>query len=203
MSISDASAAASSLCDTAPAAVAERAHAQPFDDAVLLKRYAASGDREALGELFRRYEPAAYRVALRFTGNSADAEEAVQGAFLQLISTSAQFRGEGSVQGWILRIVINECKIRMRQDLSRRRREDTRKSDVYQSAQPDLVKQELAAFARRAVEALPQHYRQPVWMYYIKGLGPREIAAVLSLKEDTVRKRITRGIDQVRSALHV
>src|SRR5207253_54721 len=55
------------------------------DDATLLQQYIANGDREAIDMLFRRHADSAYRTALRCCGNSADAEDAVQAAFLEVL----------------------------------------------------------------------------------------------------------------------
>src|SRR5581483_1141676 len=63
------------------------------------------------------------------------------------------------------------------------------------------VDPEIAARIRRAVNDLPEHYRAPVWLHYGEGLSPAEVAAVLDLPADTVRKQLSRGIERLRAEI--
>src|SRR5580693_6377778 len=67
----------------------------------------ASGRREALDELFRRYRQPAYRVAYRLLGNEADALDAVQEGFIKALTHLHGFQGRSSFKTWLLRIVSN------------------------------------------------------------------------------------------------
>src|SRR5215470_3639247 len=75
-------------------------------DQELLSRF-ASGDREALEELFRRYRLPAYRVAYRLLGNEADALDAVQDGFVKALTHLQSFQGRSSFKTWLLRVVSN------------------------------------------------------------------------------------------------
>ena len=65
------------------------------------------GEKAAVPRLVRRYGGLLYSVALRVTGNSEDAEEAVQDALLQAFRLASRFRGESAFQTWLVRIAIN------------------------------------------------------------------------------------------------
>src|SRR5262245_44201040 len=78
----------------------------PPTDAALLERIAA-GERVALDELFRRYRGVAYRVAYRLLGREADALDAVQDAFVKVLTHLGRFRGGSSFKTWLLRVVSN------------------------------------------------------------------------------------------------
>src|ERR1700722_9187447 len=75
-------------------------------DEELLRRH-ASGERQSLEELFRRYRQPAYRVAHRLLGNEADALDAVQEGFVKALTHLAGFQGRSSFKTWLLRVVSN------------------------------------------------------------------------------------------------
>src|SRR5499427_306029 len=67
----------------------------------------ATGRREALEELFRRYRSLAYRVAYRLLGHEADALDAVQEGFVKVLTHLNGFQGRSSFKTWLLRVVSN------------------------------------------------------------------------------------------------
>src|ERR1700745_2914467 len=76
-------------------------------DRELLRRFFSGGEREAMEQLFLRHADMAYRVALRELQNSADAEEAVQTAFVNILTLTQVGRGShavDNVRGWIMGI---------------------------------------------------------------------------------------------------
>src|SRR5436309_2580382 len=75
-------------------------------DACLLARL-ARGERAALDELFNRYRSMAYRVAHRLLGNEADALDAVQEAFVKVLTHLDSFQGRSTFKTWLLRVVSN------------------------------------------------------------------------------------------------
>src|SRR5262245_7531213 len=78
---------------------------QPSDDE-LLGRF-ATGQRQALDDLFRRYRTHAFRVAHRLLGNEADALDAVQEGFVKALLHLTSFQGRSSFKTWLLRVVSN------------------------------------------------------------------------------------------------
>jgi len=175
--------------------------AEKNDDHELLRGFAERGDRAALGALFSRYADPAYRFALRLCGRPADAEDALQTAFLEVFRHAAGFRGESSVKTWILGFVLNACRSKSREETRRRNRQE-RAATANQAPSTGIgVDRELADQVREAVEELPEHYRSPVWLHYAEGLSPAEVGEVLNLSPDTVRKQLSRGIDRLRDVL--
>jgi RNA polymerase sigma-70 factor (ECF subfamily) len=170
------------------------------DDAELLRAFVARGNKEALGELFARHADPAFRLALRCLNNAADAEDAVQAAFLTAMRCAAQFRGESSVRVWIMGIVVNACKDRSKAE-RRRKGHELRAGEIVAQPREDSADRELQDAALSAVHALPQRYREPVWLHYLEGLSFADVARVLSLPENTVRSQANRGIEQLRQAL--
>ena len=169
------------------------------DDASLLRGFVERGDRAAMGLLFTRHADAAYRVALRLCRNSADAEDAVQSAFCEVLRAAATYRGESAVRAWILGFVVNACRHKAREE-GRRAVRETR------AARPEGVPAgaagpELREVVRRALDDLPEPYRIPLWLYYGEGLTSIEVADTLGLSENTVRSQLSRGMEQLRTLL--
>ncbi len=168
------------------------------EDEALLRAFCERGDRQAMNSLFARHADAAYRTALRLCRNAADAEDAVQTAFIEVLRRAAQFRGESAVKPWILGFVVNATRHKAREEGRRGAREErAARSETVAPVAPG------ASEVREAVQKLPDHYRAPVWLHYCEGLSSGEVAQALSLSENTVRSQLSRGVEQLREALVV
>lgn len=167
------------------------------DDAALLRAFSERGDRQAMNVLLARHADAAFRVALRACRNAADAEDAVQTAFIEVLRHSAKYRGESAVRAWIFGFVINSCRHKAREEGRRAAREE-RASVSGEIAQDDRAVRDAV---REAVQDLPEHYRMPVWLHYCEGLTSPEVADALSLSENTVRSQLSRGVEELRTCL--
>jgi RNA polymerase sigma-70 factor (ECF subfamily) len=168
-------------------------------DAELLQRYVTARDTAALEALFRRHAPAAYRFACRFLDDPADAEDAVQTAFVDVIRLASQFRGESSVKTWILGNVVSACRHKAREEARREAREMRAAALTVGTASE--IDAETKEAARRAVDGLPEHYRLPIWLHFFEGLSAAEVALALQTTENTVRSQVRRGLDVLRSVL--
>ena len=183
------------------------AAAQPAD-AALLERFTA-GDRAALDELFRRYRGVAYRVAYRLLGRDADALDAVQDAFVKVLTHLDRFRGRSSFKTWLLRIVSNAAL-----DHGRRRRRETRApqtpagdpTDRFVPASlpaPDteLTRADLRHKIDAALGRLPDSQRQTFVLHVHGGLSYREVAQVLGVSIGTVMSRLFYARQKLKTLL--
>ncbi len=168
-------------------------------DVDLLNRYFKEGDREALSELFNRHAGTAYRVALAEVENAADAEEAVQTAFLKIIRNEA--KDVSHVRGWIMRIVVDTCHEKIREETRRRKRQEAAVLEHAGQSVPSEERAELISASLDAVKSLPKQYRLPIWLHHLEGWSFKEVAHALSISEQTARKHASLGIEQVRQSL--
>ena len=143
------------------------------------------------------YAPA-YRTARLILGNRAEAEDAVQDAFLRLWRFRDSIPAGEAARAWLYRVVINACFSRARSEGRQRR---ARSQDVGSSmldtlvssgAGPeDVVEEELqGAAVRAAVVALPEQLRVPVVLRYYAGLSEREIGVAIQRRSGTVKSRL-------------
>ena len=75
----------------------------------------ASGDREALGQLYHRNRSAVYALTLSYTKNAQDAEDLMQDTFVRVWDSAGQYRGRGSAMGWLLAIARNLALMKLRE----------------------------------------------------------------------------------------
>jgi len=172
-------------------------------DEHLLQTYVKTKCAVALDELFKRNSDAAYRTALRWCGNAADAEDAVQSAFLQVMRHADQYAAQASVRGWIMGIVINACRLKKRDDSNLRERHLAAagaRNNQDASAEPSADPQTIEDVCK-VVDGLPRHYRMPICLHFVERLSIREVAESLALPEKTVYSQISRGLELARQSL--
>jgi RNA polymerase sigma-70 factor (ECF subfamily) len=137
--------------------------------------------------------PVAYRTACLILRAPADAEDAVQEAFLRIWRfRNAIPPGEGRAP-WLYRVVVNACLSRLRTDrVWRARTDDELLSRLPAQADPqhDAEGAALATCMSGALERLPEHLRTPVILRYYTGLTEREIAIAIQRRPGTVKSRL-------------
>lgn len=140
------------------------------------------------------YRPA-YRTACLILGNPADAEEAVQEAFLRAWRFRAAVRREDEMGPWLYRVLVNACYSKLRTELPHRSRASA-VDDLDQLASPSSSPEaaagaaDLAARVRTVLAELPEHLRVPVVLRYYAGLSEKEIARVIRRRPGTVKSRM-------------
>ena len=165
-------------------------------------------DEASFEELIRQYEKKVYTLCFRMCGNSEDAEEAAQDAFLALWRGIDRFRQESSLSTWIYRLATNACI-----DTLRRRKkqsgsvslddEELFVDAVDTSPQPQetVEHRETQKLLQEGLSALPEEYRKVLILREIEGLSYTEIAESASIELGTVKSRISRGRSLLRNFL--
>ena len=150
-----------------------------------------AGDSLAFEELVRRHQDKIFAMSLRLMTNRADAMEATQETFITAFRRASSFRGESAFGTWLYRVGINTCK-----DLLRRKQ--AREREIQQQWEipwgtDATVAVEARLDVRRALERLPDEYREAVVMYDLGGIPYEEIARLTKARLGTVKSRISRG----------
>ena len=160
---------------------------QDADDHDLVARCLA-GDTAAFEPIVERYQRILFTVALRMLGDSEQAADATQNAFVSAYRKLQTFDPRRRFFSWIYRILVNECL----NDRRGRRAYEPLSPELAASGTPaDLLE---AAERRRSVQAailaLPTEYREVVIMRHFTGLSYDEIADALGLPAKTVKSRL-------------
>lgn len=173
----------------------------PFDafsnvsDEALLVLY-ANGDRAAARALTERLTPYAWRIAVRFLGDHAEAEDIAQEAMLRLWRIAPEWRqGEAQVRTWLTRVVRNLCTDRYRRTRKDGPALDTiaDPEDPQPRADARLIDHDRAQALTAALDALPDRQREAVVLRHIEGLSNPEIAAAMDISVEAVESLTARG----------
>jgi RNA polymerase sigma-70 factor (ECF subfamily) len=189
------------------------AHVSPAtEDDLTLAQRVARGDRAAFELLMRRNNRRLYRIAHAIVGNAAEAEDALQVAYLQAYRTIAGFRGEAALSTWLSRLVLNECFARRRRGQRREKVVPLISAEDHmtavcgvpdESSTPDraLGQLQLRAVLERKVNELPESFRLVFVLRSIEEMGVEEVARTLDIPEETVRSRHFRARSLLRESL--
>ena len=171
----------------------------------------ASFEAEALASL-----DSLYRTALRLTGVPADAEDLVQETYLKAFRAASQFEPGTNLRAWLFTILHNTARNRFR-DRARdsvvidseavERAADVASFAGTTSATPEtpeslLLRDTLAPELQAAIDALPEAFRQAVWLRDVEEFSYAEIARMLEIPMGTVMSRISRGRHLLYEQLH-
>jgi len=159
-----------------------------------------SGKESAMAQLYDRYSPIVYSVALRVLGDTGAAEDVLQDVFIQLWKNPGLFdSSRGNLGAWLSVIARNRAI-----DALRKRRPKSEIADVIVSVQPDLAgdaeRSRAMEKVRGALGAMPSAQRSALELAYFEGLTHTEIAAKTGEPLGTVKTRIRSGLLQLRKA---
>lgn len=187
---------------------------EAIDDDNALAQRVARGDRLAFEQLMRRFNRRLYRLARATLRDDAEAEDALQDAYLAAYRAIGGFRGESSLSTWLSRLVLNACLARLRKQARRDnivpmvRTADASELDehamspTHTEQPPDLIaRSQLRALIERRLDELPQAFRAVFVLRGVEELSVEETARVLGIPEATVRSRHFRARGLLREAL--
>ena len=150
------------------------------------------GDPVAQQRLYETYAPRMYGICCRYLRDPMHAEDALVTSFTRVLQRIAQFKGEGSLEGWIKTIVIREAlgtlrrhqHLRFETDL-----EDIAARTIIQPPHDALETEDLL----NMITALPHGYRAVFNLYAIDGYSHKEIADQLGISENTSKSQLSRA----------
>ncbi|WP_033827221.1 RNA polymerase sigma factor SigW [Bacillus andreraoultii] len=170
------------------------------------------GDQNAFGEIVELYKDKVYQLCYRMLGNSHEAEDIAQEAFIRAYTNIDRYHIDRKFSTWLYRIATNLCIDRIRK----------KKPDFYldaevagtdgltlysqiQSGNPapdeEVTKIELHSIIQKEILNLPEKYRSVIVLKYIEELSLLEISKILDLPIGTVKTRIHRGREALRKQL--
>ena len=183
----------------------------PDPDIELVDRIRA-GDYAAFEELVSKFERKVYALALKLTGNTADAEEISQEVFLTIYQKLDSFRGESALSSWIYRVTANAAFMKLR---DRRKRKTVSyeeqatsaaadddmpevtatfpQSDWSAQADEQLEQGELGEQLKDAIATLPDKFKLIFLLKDVQGLSNEEIGEIVNMSVPAVKSRLHRA----------
>ncbi|HRY98714.1 MAG TPA: RNA polymerase sigma factor [Bacteroidales bacterium] len=158
-----------------------------------------AGKRKSQSQLYRMYAPQMLGVCLRYAPDRATAEDILQDGFIKVFLNIGSYRGEGSFEGWIRRIMMNTAlswfKASRRQgfpediDGMEERIAAGEETEEGEALLARLKPEEVMALIQR----LPEGYRMVLNLYVFEGLSHREIARSLEITENTSKSQLSKA----------
>lgn len=148
------------------------------------------GHNDYRQELYNRYKNKLFVVCLRYANDKEQAEDFLHNGFIQIYKNLHNFRGEGSFEGWLSRIVTNESLTYFRKNkLSLSKLHDTYDSVSDSNTFEDMCADDLL----KIINSLPNGFRTVFNMYAIDGYNHKEIAEKLNISEGTSKSQLSRA----------
>ena len=181
-------------------------------DAELAKQVLA-GDPAAFEAIMRRHNRALFRTARAILRDDAEAEDALQEAYLQAYRTLGSFRGDARLSTWLARVVANEALMRLRKNVRRSSivpiQPGLADEEINQRTQGSMDKEpetsarraEMRKLLEQRIDALPNAYRSVFMLRAVEEYSVEEAAAILQIPEATVRSRFFRARSLLREGL--
>ena len=156
-------------------------------------RRVRDGDMAAFEQIVLRHQAEAWRVAYRFTGDAAEAEDLAQEAFLRILDAADRYRPTARFRTYLYRILTRLC-------LGHRRRKRPLLTDAWPSTadgapspEDQTSRDERDAAIQAALDALPGDYRMAVVLRYFEGLSASEMAESMGRSAKAVERLLARA----------
>jgi RNA polymerase sigma factor (sigma-70 family) len=167
----------------------------------LLVEQSKENNPKAQMALYKRYCEGMFIVAQRYMKDKAEAEDAMQEAFIKAFRKLHQFKGDVTFGAWLKRIVINTCL-----DLIKA------KKAIFETIDEEAIKiadnndwqvsdQVTVLEIRNAIDKLPSNFKTVVQLYLLDGYDHQEIAEILDISENASRTNLYRGKLQLQESL--
>ncbi len=157
-------------------------------------------DRKAQHDLYERYAPKMLAVCIRYVKKKEEAEEVLMNGFIKIFNKIEDFNDEGSFEGWVRRIMVNESlnHIRYRKNLF----VETDEEESWPEPQhAPLESKETTTALMQMIDELPIGYRTVFNLFAIEGYGHKEIADMLEIDEKTSRSQLSRARKQLQERI--
>ena len=167
----------------------------------------ASGDRSAFTELYRRYSPSAFGLAVRILGEPAMAEEVLQEVFLSVWRRAVAYDpARGSVRSWLFAQIHHRAVDVVRREEAERRRSYINTEPDHDSGVDDVIEEGWLSARReqvgRALQGLTAEQREVIDLAYFKGLTQTQVAKHTGVPLGTVKSRTLAAMRRLRDTLH-
>jgi RNA polymerase sigma factor (sigma-70 family) len=173
-------------------------------DIVEIVKGCLDGNRRDQELLYRRYSPRLYGACLQYTGNDEEARDVLQEGFIKIFSSLAQYKFEGSFEGWMRRIIVNTALEKFRKRYNLYRVDDIDAVDEPEASPDsgvysDLEVQDMLVMIRE----LPPKYRMVFNLFAIEGYSHKEISAMMKISEGTSKSNLSRARSILQKRIEV
>lgn len=144
--------------------------------------------------LYHQHFATVYSICFLYMKNEADACDMVQETFLRLLQSRFTYHNEEKAKAWLIVTASNCCKSQLKKSWRK-------KQVAYDAAIHDTCREDSDNLLLQMVEDLEEKYRLPLYLYYFEGYHSAEIAGMLHINASTVRSRLAKARELLRSEL--
>lgn len=151
----------------------------------------ANRESEAQEQIYRLFAGKMFAVCLKYSRNREEAEDNLQDGFIQIFDKIKQFKGKGSFEGWMKRIMINTAL--------QKYRDKSALNIVYDEIEEEEVQLEIDEddvsldYLLKLIQELPNQYRLVFNLYVLDGYSHKEISKELKITEGTSKSNLSRA----------
>ena len=164
------------------------------DDSIL--EGCIAGKRSAQSLLYKKFAASMLGVCLRYSGNRDEAEDIVQEGFIKVFQSIKSFRREGSFEGWVKRIMINQAlnhyrknrRVPFHSDI-----EEIDETEILDNEDNEPVDPVPADQLLKMIQKLPEGYRMVFNLYVFEDYSHKEIAERLEVSENTSKTQLLKA----------
>lgn len=160
-----------------------------------------NNDPTAQQELYHRYSPRMLSVCYRYSKSREDAEDMLQEAFIKIFTQISQFESRGSLEGWMLRIVVHTCINHLKKNKKFNDSIDLAFAGNIVIREDNMQGMMQAKQIVECIRTLPIGYRTVLNLYAIEGYSHKEIGSLLDIEESTSRSQYTRAKQMLENLL--
>lgn len=149
-------------------------------------------DIQAQSDIYNLYASKLFTLCLKYSKNHAEAQDNLQDSFLTIFKKISQYKGKGSFEGWMKRIVINTALQRYRKEgvLDVIKDNDIKDEIVEVEVETEEISLD---FLLSIIQQLPDKYRLVFNLYVLDGFSHKEIAKMLNISEGTSKSNLSRA----------
>ena len=171
-----------------------------MDDATLIND-CVKGNAKAQKMLFDKFAPKMMTVCLRYSSDSMDAEDILQDGFVKVFNKIVDFKMDGSLEGWIRRIMVNTALDAIRKNkkyaMDANIDEVGYKISNSESASDNMEAEDLM----KLVNSMPEGYKLVFNLFAIEGYSHKEISELMNISENTSKSQYSRARSYLRTLL--
>ena len=158
-------------------------------------------DARAQKALFEKYASTMLGICMRYMKAQQEAEDVLQDGFIKVFEKFDKFKNEGSLEGWIKRIMVNTALDQLRKDKKRNHHLDVDEVDYLLESNDMVIESLSAENLLKILNTIPEGYKVIFNLYAIEGYSHKEIAEKLDITESTSKSQYSRAKAYLRKLM--
>ncbi len=152
-----------------------------------------NGNRNAQKQFYEHFAPSMMGVCLRYADDAEMAEDFMQEGFIRVFTRLNSFRSEGSIEGWVHKVMVNTALEILRKNDVLKHSVDIETAYSISDSLPDAFRQLRTEELLKNIQALPAGFRTVFNLFAIEGYSHQEIAGMLNISEGTSKSQYARA----------